>query len=61
MPAQASQARGGRSPARREKSGTGPRGVSTIAAMIVMAVAPAFLKSAKDLKKASVNLHGQGR
>ena len=35
--------------------------VSTIAAMIVMAVAPAFLKSAKDLKKASVNLHGQGR
>ncbi len=35
--------------------------VSTIAAVIVMAVAPAFLKSTKDLKKASVNLHGQGR
>lgn len=35
--------------------------VSGIALMIVLAVAPPFLTSLKDLKEASVNLHGQGR
>jgi hypothetical protein len=35
--------------------------VSGIALMLVLAVAPPFLTSLKDLKEASVNLHGQGR